>query len=447
MHQPVKLRRYRFFDIGKDHYYYDDYANESHITRLARLCYIPANDLIMKLIQANPKKFYVSYSISGTMVNLLQLYAPEVIESFRKLVATGQVELLAETSAHSLAALKSPQTFRQQVSDHVKLMEETFGQTPVTFRNTELIYSDQLGSDIAQLGFKAMLAEGAKHVLGWKSPNFLYCNAIEPRLKVLLKNFVLSDDLAFRFGNQSWNEWPLTADKFAQWIEQLPANEESVNLFMNYETFGATHKESTGIFDFLKALPQQLLNRHIHFATPSRLAGQLQPVSAIHVPNPTSWADEERDLTAWLGNELQNEAADKLYALAELAAQCTDPVLRKDWQFLQASDHFYYMSTKFFSSGQTKAYANPYDTPYDAFINYMNVLSDFAIRLQNSVSESTHYPEIKELQKELELKETRIVQLEKELVKKGIATSKTKTATAPKKSAASKKESSTKKSK
>jgi len=420
LHQPVKLRRYRFFDIGNDHYYYDDYANESNINKLAHTCYLPTNKILLDLIKKNKNKFSVAFSISGTLLDQLKIYAPEVIDSFKALADTKQVEFLAETSGHSLAALRNADEFKRQIAEQVKNIEETFGQVPTVFRNTELIYSDWIGEQVAQMGFKGMLAEGAKQVLGWKSANFMYCNAVEPRLKVLLRNYHLSDDIALRFSNQSWASWPLTADKFKSWLDGLDEKEEVINLFMNYETFGANHSKESGILDFLKALPEVVLNdKNYAFTTPSKAISKLQPVSAINVPSATSWGDEERDVTVWLGNEMQNEAVDTLFKLSDLVAKCTDAALLKDWQYLQSSDHFYYMATKFFANGGNRAYQNPYQTPYDAFINYMNVLTDFSQRLHQSVpsSESEEVSELKELIKK---QQSELSSLEKQLVKAGV---------------------------
>lgn len=419
LHQPVKLRRYRFFDIGNDHYYYDDYANESNINRLAHTCYLPTNRILLDLLKKYKGKFSVAFSISGTMLDQLKLYAPEVIDSFKELAKTKHVEFLAETSAHSLASLRNPEEFKRQVAQQVKNIEDTFGQVPVVFRNTELIYSDSIGDVVSQMGFKAILSEGAKQVLGWKSSNYLYCNAVEPRLKVLMKNYSLSDDIALRFSNQAWDAWPLTADKFKTWLDGVPETEEVVNLFMNYETFGGVHSQESGIQGFLASLPQVVLNdKNYAFTTPSKAASSLQPVSAIHVPNATSWVDEERDVTAWLGNEMQNEAVDKLYDLVPLVEKCTDQALLKDWQYLQSSDHFYYMGTKFFANG-ARAYSNPYQTPYEAFINYMNILTDFAQRLRQNVPSGN--VEVEALQDTIAQQQKEIQELEKQLVKAGVA--------------------------
>jgi alpha-amylase len=382
VHQPFRLRRYRFFDIGHDHYYYDDYSNESIMRKVADKCYIPANNIILDLIQKHKGKFKVTFSLSGLAINQFRLYAPEVLDSFRTLAETGMVEFLAETNSHSLASLMSRSEFERQVTRHKEMLKEYLGVEATSFRNTELIYSDEIGSWVADMGFKSVLTEGAEHILGWKSPNFLYCNSINPRLKVLLRNFVLSDDIAFRFSNRGWKEWPLTADKYASWVGKIAPKSELLNIFIDYETFGEHNWKETGIFDFLSYLPGAILKKTpFRFMTPTEIANSLQPVSAININSPISWADEERDITAWHGNELQIAALDKLYSLARKVNKCEDEQIKMDWAYLQSSDHFYYMATKFFSDGAVHAYFNPYETPYDAFMNYMNVLSDFEIRL------------------------------------------------------------------
>ena len=444
VHQPFRFRRYRFFDIGNDHYYYDDYSNESILHKVAQKCYLPANELMLDLIKKNKGRFKIAYSMSGIAMEQFRLYAPEVLESFKKLADTGSVEFLSETYAHSLSSLKGRDEFERQVSAHDQLIKENFGQEPTVFRNTELIYSDEIGAMVADMGFKAMLTEGAKHVLGWKSPNYLYCNAINPKLKLLLKNFKLSDDIAFRFSNQGWSEYPLTADKYVDWLNQTPENEEVINLFMDYETFGEHQWKETGIFDFLEALPKSVFkNSPFTFSTPSEVAKKLQVVSAVNVPNPISWADEERDLTAWLGNEMQNEAFNKLYSLGDKVYESGDEGIKQDYAYLQVSDHFYYMSTKFFSDGEVHSYFNPYDTPYDAFINYMNVLSDFEIRV-NAAARSGMDDDVARLSKIIKEKDEQLEKLESR-----IAASKKPTATKPtastKKSTAAKKPASTKK--
>ncbi|MFP4366942.1 MAG: glycoside hydrolase family 57 protein [Bacteroidales bacterium] len=388
VHQPFRIRRYRFFDIGESSYYYDDYANDSIMKKVAGKCYLPANKLMLELIEKFDKRFRISFSISGTALDQFELYAPEVLESFQKLAATGQVEFLAETYSHSLASVTDPGEFRSQITEHSKRIESLFGISSKVFRNTELVYSDDIGSMVADMGFEAMLTEGARHILGWKSPNYLYYNSINPRLKVLLRNFRLSDDIGFRFSNQGWNEWPLTARKYVSWLKDLDKKEELINIFMDYETFGEHHWAETGIFDFLGALPGEVLKyKEFNFMTPSEVAAELQPVAPIHVPYPASWADEERDLSAWLGNDMQNEAFGKLYKLKELVRKTTDSKILTDWRYLQISDHFYYMSTKFLSDGEVHKYFNPFESPYDAFINYMNVLSDFTRRIREHVGD------------------------------------------------------------
>ena len=415
VHQPFRYRKYRFFDIGNDHYYYDDYANETILRKVADRSYLKANKLMLELINKHKGKFKIAFSITGTAIEQFELYAPEVLDSFQELAETGQVEFLAETYSHSLVALKSNELFQQQVAKHSDLIEKYFGKRPTVFRNTEMIYSDDIGSVVANMGFKAVLTEGAKHVLGWKSPNFLYCNAINPRLKVLMRNFKLSDDLAFRFSNQGWSEYPLTAEKFVGWLN-ANKNEEIINLFMDYETFGEHQPEETGIFNFMKELPNAVFKySDLQFATPSEVAELFQPVSIVSVPNTISWADEERDLSAWLGNEMQKEAFDKLYELYGRMAKVDDEALNKDWDYLQVSDHFYYMSTKFFSDGEVHNYFNPYESPYEAFINFMNVLSDFKLRLNTFAPESELEIKLAELNKTLEEKEEKIKKIEKEI--------------------------------
>lgn len=389
VHQPFRLKTYRFFEMGHDHYYYNDFENKHILNRIAQKNYLPMNALMLELIQKHGKDFKVTFSISGSALEQFEEYAPEVLESFKKLAATGNVEFLAETYSHSLSSLKSPDEFRNQVLLHSAKVEALFGKKPTAFRNTELIYSDGIGEMVYNMGFDTILTEGAKHVLGWKSPNFMYCNASNPKLKILLKNFKLSDDIAFRFSHQTWEEWPLTDDKFVKWLNEIDKTEETVNLFMDYETFGEHQWKETGIFDFMKSLPAKVLKKtDFKFSTPSELSAKLKPVSAIHVPHPISWADEERDLTAWLGNEMQDEAFDKLYSLESKVNKCKSPEILGDWRRLQNSDHFYYMCTKWFSDGDVHKYFNPYNSPYEAFINYMNVLSDFTIRVEEQCTKA-----------------------------------------------------------
>ena len=389
VHQPSRLRLYRFFDIGKDSHYYDDFANRTILRRVAQKCYLPMNALLLELIEANKGAFKVAFSVSGSVLEQFDRYAPEVIDSFRKLADTGCVEFLSETYYHSLASLASPAEFKHQVLKHKAAIEHYFGVTPKAFRNTELIYSDAIGEMVYDMGFKTMLTEGARHVLGWKSPNFVYSGAQASGLKLLLKNSSLSDDIAFRFSDRNWSDWPLTGDKYLSWIKAAAQNDEIVNLFMDYETFGEHQKAASGIFDFMKFFPEVVLaDGEFEFVTPTQATKKHQPVAELDVPDPISWADEERDVTAWLGNELQNDAFNKLNDQVEKLGLLNDEALWSDFGHLQESDHFYYMCTKFFSDGAVHKYFNPYDTPYEAFINYMNVLSDFILRVDDAISVS-----------------------------------------------------------
>ena len=382
VHQPTRLRLYRFFDIGKDSHYYDDFANRTILRRIAQKCYLPMNAQLLQLIQANKGKFKVAFSISGSALEQFQRFAPDVIDSFRALAETGCVEFLCETYYHSLASLASEAEFSHQVLKHKKAIEDLFGVTPTAFRNTELIYSNAIGEEVYGLGFKTMLTEGARHIMGWQSPNFVYSCDTQPKLRLLLRNYGLSDDIAFRFSNQGWDMWPLTAEKYLAWVKDSAKDDDIVNLFMDYETFGEHQSAASGIFDFMKALPEAVIaDGTFSFVTPTEATKKFKPVADLDVPDAISWADEERDVTAWLGNELQQEAFNKVYAMTEKLSIVGDPELWEDFGHLQESDHFYYMCTKFFSDGEVHKYFNPYDTPYEAFINYMNVISDFQIRL------------------------------------------------------------------
>lgn len=421
VHQPFRFRSYRFFDIGNDSYYYDDYANETIMSKVAQRCYLSANERLLKTIEASEGHFKVSFSISGVALEQFELYAPEVIESFKSLAKTGCVEFLAETYAHSLVALKSGPEFKDQVMRHSQKIFELFGQKPKVFRNTELIYSDEIGDAVSKMGYHGILAEGAKHVLGWKSPNYLYCNSINPRLKVLLRNFKLSDDIGYKFSNTDWSEHPLTAEKFCNWIDSIDENEELINLFLDYESLGEHQRKETGILDFLEIFPLEIIkNSAAKFMHPSEAVERLQPISAVHVPFPSSWADEERDLSAWLGNEMQDEAYTKLYDCSEKMTKCNDPELIKDWNYLQTSDHFYYMCTKHFSDGEIHNNINPYSSPYEAFMNYMNVLSDFEIRLNEMIPENKVEKEIAKLRNELSEKNDEIKRIKNEKKKSRI---------------------------
>ncbi len=383
VHQPNRLRQYRFFDIGKNSHYYDDFTNRTILRRIAQKCYLPMNELLLQQIEEQKGAFKVAFSITGTALEQFDRYCPEVLDSFKKLAATGCVEFLSETYYHSLSSLASESEFKHQVAKHKDAIEKYFGVTPTTFRNTELIYSDSIANMVGDLGFKTILTEGAKHVLGWQSPNYLYKATTKKNQKLLLRNSGLSDDIAFRFSNKGWENWPLTTDKFVSWLKS--GDGEIVNLFMDYETFGEHQAASTGIFDFMKYLPAAVLaDGEFEFVTPARAARKHKPVAPLCIPDAISWADEERDTSAWLGNELQNEAFNKLYSLSEKLAILNDAELWSDFGHLQESDHFYYMCTKYFSDGAVHKYFNPYDTPFEAFINYMNVLSDFMLRVDQA---------------------------------------------------------------
>ena len=415
VHQPYRLNRYRFFDIGEKNNYYDDYENSFHMQRIAENCYLPTNKVLLDLIKTHGDKFKVSFSITGTALTQFEQYAPEVLKSFKELAKTGNVEFLAETYSHSLASLTNKDEFIEQIKEHSAKIKKLFGQTPKVFRNTELIYNNEIGETISKLGFKAMITEGAKHILGWKSPNRLYYNVLSPELKLILKNYELSDDIAFRFSNKGWDQYPLTAEKYVSWLNNIDKNDEVVNLFMDYETFGEHQKPDTGIFDFLKALPQAIFdNSKIKFTTPSEVAKNIQPVAPLNVEYAISWADEERDTTAWLGNEMQEDAVEKLYALTDKMKHIKNKNLRRDWNNLQASDHFYYMSTKILSDGMVHDYFNPYNSAYDAFINFMNVLSDFTIRVKKEFEKTI--PEDKaEIKKQIKQLENKLSKLQKKL--------------------------------
>lgn len=382
IHQPFRLKRYRFFDIGNDHYYYDDFANDDIITRIARNSYIPAAESLLRMIEQTKGAFRCALSVTGVALEQIEQYVPEFLDLLKKLADTGKVEFLAETYDHSLASLSDPEEFRLQVKLHSDKIKELFGQTPKVFRNSELIYSDEIAPQVLAMGFKGCITEGAKHILGWKSPDYVYCAASAPKLKLLLKNDKLSDDISSRFSDTSWNEYPLTADKYIGWIADSPQEEQVFNLFMNLETFGEFQRRETGIFQFLEALPRFAAERGVQFMTPSEAVKTFKAVGELSVPFPMSWADEARDTSAWLGNKLQNEAFSKLYSIAERVRLCDNRQLKQDWGRLQASDHLFYMSTKHFADGSSHAAFSPYETPFQAFTNYMNVLADFIVRVE-----------------------------------------------------------------
>lgn len=393
VHQPFRVDRYSIFDIGSGEKPYfgnaedHDLNNQKIINKVAEKSYRPMNNLLLELLHEHPA-MRVSFSLTGTLIEQLEEYAPDVLDQFKALVATGQVELLAETYYHSLAFLHSPEEFGRQIDMHANKLREVFGVEPQVFRNTELIYRNDIADQVAERGYRATLAEGADHVLDWRSPNYMYHAKDNPDLPVMLKNYKLSDDMAFRFGEAEWKEYPLTAEKFARWIHGHHGDAEVINLFMDYETFGEHQWEDTGIFDFMRHLPQELL-RHpdTTFVTPTEAVERYTPVGEVDMPDFVSWADVERDISAWYSNEMQDDAMRSLYQLERDVLASGDEQLIRDWRYLTTSDHFYYMCTKWFADGDVHTYFNPYDTPYEAFISFMNVLHDIQLRLKRARTE------------------------------------------------------------
>ena len=397
VHQPQRLRHYTVFD--RDEHYFDDYKNASICRKVANKCYLPANRMFLDLIRRYKGRFKIAYSLTGALLEQLQAYSPEVLSTFDALAQTGCVEFLGETYYHSLSFLSSRNEFMEQVNKHLDTIENLFGQRPRIFRNTELIYNNDLAVLMESTGkFDAILAEGADHILGYRSPNFVYRPKGCQRLKLLLKNYALSDDIAFRFSNRNWTEWPLTAEKFAQWVSSVNGNGQTVNLFMDYETFGEHQWEDTGIFDFMRHLPEVILKHpDNNFKTPSEVVDSYEAVGTIDVPHVISWADIERDLSAWLGNPMQSNAFYELYKLEKKIKKTGDEKLIADWRKLQISDHFYYMCTKYFSDGDVHKYFNPYDSPYDSYINFMNVLDNLRGRCARYQQQMQQAPQQQQL--------------------------------------------------
>ncbi|OGJ84987.1 MAG: alpha-amylase [Candidatus Raymondbacteria bacterium RifOxyA12_full_50_37] len=382
VHQPHRLRNYSFFDIGESHLYHDEAANGSIVRKVAAKCYLPANRLMLDLINRHQGQFRIAYAVSGTAIEQFRKFSPETLDSFRQLAATGCVEFINETYYHSLSFLFSQTEFEDQVAMHRQLIHDEFGQWPSTFRNTELIYNNDLATCIERLGYKTIITEGADRILQWRSPNYVYRPAPCSHLKLLLKNYQLSDDIAFRFSNRGWQEHPLTADKYTKWLHSSNGAGTTINLFMDYETFGEHQWQDTGIFKFLDHLPSQVLSHpDFRFATPGEVSATVAAEGEIDVPDFISWADTERDLSAWTGNAMQKDAMEHIFSLEGAVRETRNPDLIHVWRTLQTSDHFYYMCTKWFSDGDVHKYFNPYGSPYDAYTNYNNAAKDLELSL------------------------------------------------------------------
>ncbi len=378
IHQIIHLKRYRFFDIGTDHYYYDDYENERSISDIAERSYMPALNALQEMIKENGNYFKVAFSLSGTGIEQLEMHAPQVLEKLQELNETGCVEFLAEPYSHGLSSLANEQSFARDMKKQVAKIKEYFGQEPKVARNSSLIYSDDIGAQIAALGFKGMLTEGAKHVLGWKSPHYVYNCNMAPSLKLLLRDVELSDDISLRFNNAEWEGYPLFADAYIDRIARLPEEEQIINIFMELSALGIAQPLSSNILDFLKALPVCAKQKGITFSTPTEICMKVKSVGAVDVPDTLSWVDEERDCSCWLGNAMQREAFNKLYSVADRLLIADDPRIMQDWDYLQASNNFRFMTTKPSNVGLDRGI---YSGPFDAFTNYMNILGDFINRV------------------------------------------------------------------
>ena len=391
IHQIIHLKRYRFFDIGTDHYYYDDYENERSITDIANRSYMPALNALKEMIDQNGDYFKVAFSLSGTGIEQLEMHAPQVLEKLQELNETGCVEFLAEPYSHGLAALANEASFARDVKKQAVKIKEYFGQEPQVLRNSSLIYSDDIGGQAAAMGFKGMLTEGAKHVLGWKSPHYVYNCAIAPNLKLLLRDVTLSDDISLRFNNSEWEGYPLFADNYVERIANFPEEELVINIFMELSALGIAQPLSSNILEFLKAIPGCAKAKGITFSTPTEICMKMKSVGALDVPDTLSWVDEERDVSCWLGNPMQREAFNKLYSIADRLRIADDPRINQDWDYLQASNNFRFMTTKPSNVGLDRGI---YSTPFDAFTNYMNILGDFINRVNSLYPESIDNDEL-----------------------------------------------------
>ena len=421
IHQNIQLKRYRFFDIGTDHYYYDDYENERLIADVAERSYMPALNTLLEMIKENGNYFKVAFSLSGVGIEQLEIHAPQVLEKLQELNQTGCVEFLAEPYSHGLASLANEESFAKEVKRQCQKMKEYFGQEPKVLRNSSLIYSDDIGLQVSQMGFKGMLTEGARHVLGWKSPNYVYNCALAPNLKLLMRNVNFSDDISLRFGNTEWEGYPLFADTYVDRIANLPEGEKVVNIFMELSALGIAQPLSTNILDFIKAIPACAKNRGLSFSTPSEICDTFNSVSAVDVPDTLSWNDEEPDCSCWLGNPMQREAFNKLYSVADRVRIADDPRINQDWDYLQASNNFRQMTTKPSQVGLNRGI---YSSPFDAFTNYMNILGDFISRVNSLYPDSIDNDElssllttIKNQDEEIDMKNKEIVRLQTKIEK------------------------------
>ena len=447
IHQIIHLKRYRFFDIGIDHYYYDDYENERSITEIAERSYLPALNTIGEMIRENNGLFKVAFSISGVGMEQLEMHAPQVIAKLQELNETGCVEFLAEPYSHGLSSLANEEAFAADVKKQAQKMKDYFGKQPTVLRNSSLIYSDDIGGQVAAMGFKGMLTEGAKHVLGWKSPHYLYHCNIAPNLKLLLRDVELSDDISLRFNNSEWEGYPLFADNYINRIAALPEEELLINIFMELSALGMAQPLSSNILEFLRALPACAKDKGIVFSTPSEICSKMKSVASVDVPDTLSWVDEERDVSCWLGNAMQREAFEKLYSVADRVRIVSDPRLSQDWDYLQASNNFRFMTTKPSNVGLDRGI---YSGPFDAFTNYMNILGDFISRVQALYPEEVDNEELNALMTtirnqgdEIEMKDKEITRLKTKLEKMQAAEEKLKAkvekAKAPAKAAPAKK--------
>ena len=421
IHQNIQLKRYRFFDIGTDHYYYDDYEDERLITDVANRSYMPALEALGEMLKEHPGFFKVAFSLSGVGMEQLEIHAPQVLEKLQELNQTGCVEFLAEPYSHGLASLANEESFAKEVKRQCQKMKEYFGKEPKVLRNSSLIYSDEIGAQAAQMGFKGMLTEGARHVLGWKSPHYVYNCALAPNLKLLLRDVNLSDDISLRFSNVDWEGYPLFADNYVDRIANFPGEEHVVNIFMELSALGVAQPLSSNILDFLKALPECAKQRGISFSTPSEICETMASVGALDVPDTLSWTDEERDVSSWLGNPMQREAFNKLYSVADRVRIADDPRINQDWDYLQASNNFRQMTTK---PSQVGIDRGIYASPFDAFTNYMNILGDFIARVNSLYPESVDNDElasllttIKNQDEEIEMKNKEIIRLQTKIEK------------------------------